>query len=179
MNYHLDKPVKFLPGPPTVADRGWIRPPDTGLMDLKPFQDSDFAHPKEQDVAFRPEATNTLAGIPQQQLERTVFIYSPAKTNMQSGVEKTHQWLLEFENPERWRNPLMGWSSTADPMSNMKLYFSSQENAIGYAERQGFSYALNKNVTPTEGSNDRGIVKSYADVFKYKGTRRRPRKFSV
>ena len=65
MNYHLDKPVKFLPGPPTVADRGWIRPPDTGLMDLKPFQDSDFAHPKEQDVAFRPEVLHlSLIPIP-------------------------------------------------------------------------------------------------------------------
>merc|ERR1712100_877574 len=122
--------IKTNVGP---ADGGYVRPPDAGLAVLKPVESSTgFSHPKEQDAAHRPESTDKVSGIPAQQLERTVFIYSPARTAMQSGVEKTHQWLLEFENPDRWRNPLMGWSSCADPMSNTKMYFSSQESAIAY-----------------------------------------------
>merc|ERR1712216_742719 len=156
---NLPRFARTLKVPAGPADGGYVRPPDAGLQVLRPTE-SEFAHPTEQDVSYRPESTDKVSGIPTQQLDRTVFIYSPARTAMQSGVEKTHQWLLEFENPERWRNPLMGWSSTADPMSNLKLYFSSQENAIAYAERQGFNYHISKKLTPTEGSNDRGIVKS-------------------
>merc|ERR1711865_199502 len=160
---------------PTRTDGGHVRPPDAGLQVLNP-PSYESVNATAVDQVARHEGLNATSGIPANQLERTVFIYSPAKSAMQSGIEKNHKWLLEVENPERWRNPLMGWASTADPLSNMKLYFSSQSNAIAYCERQGWNYQVSKNVTPVLGSNDRGIIKSYADVFKYKGTKRRPRK---
>eukprot|EP00657_Telonema_sp_P-1_P012246 TRINITY_DN870_c0_g1_i1.p1 TRINITY_DN870_c0_g1~~TRINITY_DN870_c0_g1_i1.p1 ORF type:complete len:196 (+),score=9.69 TRINITY_DN870_c0_g1_i1:207-794(+) len=163
---------------PTATDGGYVRPPDAGLQVHKPMEGA-YKNPLAKTADVRNETANAVSGIPSSQTARTVFVYSPAKTAMQSGVEKNHKWLLEVENPERWRNPLMGWSSTADPLSNLKLSFSSQESAIAYCERQGWNYHLSKNVTPLLGSNDRGIVKSYADVFKYKGTKRRPRKFSI
>jgi hypothetical protein len=31
---------------------------------------------------------------------------------MQSGTQSFRIWRLEFENMERWENPLMGWAST-------------------------------------------------------------------
>merc|ERR1711907_15500 len=171
-------PTTGLTKLPTKTDGGFVRPPDAGLRP-QTLPESDFVHPANETADTRPEwAGGQNQGIPQAQLDRTVFIYSPAKSAMQSGVEKNHKWILEVENPERWRNPLMGWASTADPLSNMKLSFSSQANAIAYCERQGWNYSVSKNVTPVLGSNDRGIVKSYADVFKYKGTKRRPRKFT-
>jgi hypothetical protein len=37
----------------------------------------------------------------------------------------------------RWTNPLMGWTSTADPQSQVTLYFDTQDEAIRFATRQG------------------------------------------
>ena len=42
-------------------------------------------------------------------------IYRPAKTAMQSGKAKTHDWILEFEPASaRTPDPLMGWISSSD-----------------------------------------------------------------
>ena len=35
-------------------------------------------------------------------------------------------------------NPLMGWTSSADPMSNVRLSFDSKEEAIAFADRNGW-----------------------------------------
>lgn len=43
---------------------------------------------------------------------------------------------------ERWSNPLMGWTSTADPMSNLKMTFSSTENAIRFCKKRGWKYEV-------------------------------------
>jgi NADH dehydrogenase (ubiquinone) Fe-S protein 4 len=45
--------------------------------------------------------------------------------------------LLKFEPTPKWSNPLMGWTSTRDPLSQVKLQFSSEEQAVEYAKRQG------------------------------------------
>ena len=36
----------------------------------------------------------------------------------------------------------MGWSSTADPLSNLQLDFATKEDAIAYAEKNKWSYLL-------------------------------------
>ena len=47
-------------------------------------------------------------------------IYQPAKTAMQSGTAKTHQWVLEFAPAsEREVDPLMGWTSSSDRPSDI------------------------------------------------------------
>ena len=53
-------------------------------------------------------------------------IYKPAKSAMQSGQAKTHEWLLEFE-PEQARNiePLMGWTSSGDMKAEVTLTFDT------------------------------------------------------
>lgn len=54
-------------------------------------------------------------------------------------------WKMHFEKLEgsdRWTNPLMGWTSTGDPLSNMGISFPSKEAAIEYAQRYGYEYSV-------------------------------------
>ena len=62
-------------------------------------------------------------------------IYKPAKTAMQSGEGNTKNWLLEFDTLNTDVNPLMGWQSSKDTMSEVKLEFSTKEQAINYAKK--------------------------------------------
>ncbi|WP_453962451.1 ETC complex I subunit [Amorphus suaedae] len=88
-------------------------------------------------------------------------IYRPSKTAMQSGRAKTHLWLLEFD-PEMPRtiDPLMGWTSSRDMKSQIRLRFETKEEAIAYAEKHGIAYHVQE---PQE-RTPRKIA--YADNFK-------------
>ena len=57
---------------------------------------------------------------------------------MQSGVAKTKHWVLEYSNQTgRDVDPLMGWTSSADTQTQVRLTFSSKEAALEYAEENG------------------------------------------
>ena len=89
-------------------------------------------------------------------------IYKPAKTAMQSGKANTREWALDFE-PEQPRTvePLMGWTSSADMLQEVRLRFDTKEEAIAYCERHGIEYRV-------LGSNDpKRRVIAYADNFAY------------
>ncbi|CAH1676262.1 ETC complex I subunit [Hyphomicrobiales bacterium] len=92
----------------------------------------------------------------------TARIYRPARTAMQSGTAKTERWLLEYE-PERPREiePLMGWTSSSDMKSQLKLWFDNEEDAVAYATRNGIPFRVEQ---PHEAKR-RSI--SYSDNFKY------------
>jgi hypothetical protein len=94
----------------------------------------------------------------------TARIYQPAKTAMQSGVAKTKDWVLDFE-PEiaRTVEPLMGWTSSNDMRSQVKLRFETKEEAVAYCEREGIAYQLFE--TPPAGKR-RPIA--YADNFAFR-----------
>jgi hypothetical protein len=66
----------------------------------------------------------------------TARIYRPSKSATQSGQAKTKRWLLEY-GPEQPREiePLMGWTSSGDMKSQVKLWFDSKEEALAYAQR--------------------------------------------
>ncbi len=89
-------------------------------------------------------------------------IFSPAKTAMQSGKGKTGGWQLEFE-PEMPRkiDPLMGYTSSGDMKSQIKLSFETKEEAVAYAERNGIGYRIEEPKEPKR----RQI--SYSDNFRY------------
>ena len=72
----------------------------------------------------------------------TARIYQPARSAMQSG-QAQDKWILEYE-PElpRQIEPLMGWTSSADMRSQVKLNFDTKEEAIAYAERNGVAYRV-------------------------------------
>ncbi|MBO28396.1 MAG: ETC complex I subunit [Rhodobacteraceae bacterium] len=65
-------------------------------------------------------------------------IYQPAKTAMSSGTAKTRVWLLEFlpQSP-RDVDPLMGWTSSDDTQSQVRLQFDTREEAEEYAREHG------------------------------------------
>jgi hypothetical protein len=89
-------------------------------------------------------------------------IYRPARTAMQSGDAKTQRWLLEYEpEMERRVDPLMGWTSSADMRSQVRLAFATRDEAVGYAERHGIPYRV------FEPKESRAPVISYSDNFKY------------
>ncbi|XP_023814711.1 NADH dehydrogenase [ubiquinone] iron-sulfur protein 4, mitochondrial [Oryzias latipes] len=110
----------------------------------------------------------TVTGVPEEHIKtRKVHIFVPAKTAMQSGNNSVKKWKMDFDTRERWENPLMGWASTADPLSNMVLSFSSKEDAIAFAEKNGWSYEV------TEKRSSKPRVKSYGANFSWdKRTRR-------
>ncbi len=70
-------------------------------------------------------------------------IYKPAKTAMSSGQAQTQRWVLEFE-PERPRTiePLMGYTSSDDMLSQVRLNFDSKEAAVAYAERNRIDFIV-------------------------------------
>ena len=78
---------------------------------------------------------------------------------MQSGRGKTKKWLLRFEDINSGINPLMGWESSTNTMSEINLEFSSQEEAIKYAKKNNINYEL---IEPKE---RKIIKKSYANNF--------------
>jgi hypothetical protein len=91
-----------------------------------------------------------------------VRIYQPAKTAMQSGRGGTKRWVLEFE-PEARRelDPLMGWTSSPNTRTQVRMSFDTLEEAIAYAERQGYAYTVQQ-------ARSRTIrPKSYSDNFRY------------
>mgnify|MGYP001340774078 FL=1 len=70
-------------------------------------------------------------------------IYQPAKTAMQSGTAKTQQWVLEFAPAsEREVDPLMGWTSSSDTQSQVRLKFETREAAEAYAAEKGLEFDL-------------------------------------
>ena len=69
-------------------------------------------------------------------------IYIPNKNPMQSGLGKSQTWILEFETKDPTKNPLMGWESSSDTYTELKLEFSSKENAINYAKKKKLTLKL-------------------------------------
>ena len=61
---------------------------------------------------------------------------------MQSGFGKDGKWILEFKTKDPTINPLMGWESSSDTLTELKLEFSSKELAINYAKKKKIDYDL-------------------------------------
>ncbi|MEO3387669.1 ETC complex I subunit [Mesorhizobium sp. CAU 1741] len=89
-------------------------------------------------------------------------IYSPAKTAMQSGKSKTGYWVLEFD-PEQPRkiDPLMGYTTSGDMKSQIRLTFHTLEEAVAYAEKSGITFRVQQPKEP------RRRQMSYAENFRY------------
>ena len=87
------------------------------------------------------------------------IIYIPNKNPMQSGLGKTDKWILEFETKKPSKNPLMGWESSSDTLTELKLEFSTKELAINYAKKMKILYEL------IEPRKRKTVKKSYADNF--------------
>ena len=78
---------------------------------------------------------------------------------MQSGTGKGNKWILEFITKDPTRNPLMGWESSSDTLTELKLQFPSKELAISYAKKKKIDFDL------IEPKKRKMVKKSYADNF--------------
>ena len=78
---------------------------------------------------------------------------------MQSGKGNTKNWVLEFDTLDTGINPLMGWETSKDTMSELKLEFSSKDQAINYAKKNNIDYYVQ------EPQKQKIIKKSYSDNF--------------
>ena len=87
------------------------------------------------------------------------IIYVPNKNPMQSGTAKNNKWVLEFITKDPTKNPLMGWESSSDTLSELKLEFSTKELAINYAKKKRIDFDL------IEPKKRKTVKKSYADNF--------------
>ena len=90
---------------------------------------------------------------------RKAKIYVPNKNPMQSGLGKTDKWILEFETKNPSKNPLMGWESSSDTLTELKLEFSTKELAINYAKKMKILFEI------IEPKKRKTVKKSYADNF--------------
>ncbi len=90
----------------------------------------------------------------------TARISRPAKSATQSGTARTKAWLLEYAPTARQIEPLMGWTSSTDTNSQVKLWFSTREEAVAYAEREGIAYRIEEPKTVVR------RLMSYSDNFK-------------
>ena len=88
-------------------------------------------------------------------------IYQPVKNAMQSGTANTREWVLEFE-PEKGKtiDSIMGWTGSSDMRAQVKLRFDSQEEAEGYATRNGIAFE----VAPVH--RKKRNIQTYANNFK-------------
>ena len=78
---------------------------------------------------------------------------------MQSGLGKSNKWVIEFITKNPGVNPLMGWESSSDTLSELNLEFTTKELAIEYAKKNKIDYEL------IESKSRKIIKKSYADNF--------------
>ena len=87
-------------------------------------------------------------------------IYKPSKSVLQSGNKKFDKWVIEFITDRPGINPLMGWESSTDTYSELKLEFKNKELAIDYAKKNKIDFEL------IDAKTRKIIKKSYADNFK-------------
>ena len=81
---------------------------------------------------------------------------------MQSGRANTRLWELEFEPASALiADPLMGWTQSTDMNGQVRLRFSTCEEAVDYAQRHGIPFEVNSD------RSHKIIIRAYADNFAF------------
>jgi hypothetical protein len=89
-------------------------------------------------------------------------IYKPSRNAMQSGKGKSEHWVLEFApDVARTADPLMGWTSSSETQTQVKLTFDTRQEAEAYARRNGIAFQVQPEAPVRRGK------KSYSDNFKF------------
>ena len=71
----------------------------------------------------------------------TIKIYKPSKTAMQSGLGKTKKWLAEYiSDVDNVKDSVMGWNSSLDTQSQIKIFFETKEQAIACAKNSNYQF---------------------------------------
>uniref|UniRef100_T1JLK4 NADH dehydrogenase [ubiquinone] iron-sulfur protein 4, mitochondrial n=1 Tax=Strigamia maritima TaxID=126957 RepID=T1JLK4_STRMM len=127
---------------------------DEALLDKEGREQRDKL--KKYIAAEEPMDLSAISGVPEEHVKtRRVRIFVPTRNAMQSGTENTKLWCMEFETRERWENPLMGWSSSGDPLSNIQVSFATAEAAMEFCVKNGsweYTVETPQQVTPKKKS---------------------------
>ena len=78
---------------------------------------------------------------------------------MQSGLGKSDKWVIEFETENTGINPMMGWETSSNTLSELRLEFSTKELAVEYAKKNKIDFEI------IEPQKRKTVKKSYADNF--------------
>lgn len=95
---------------------------------------------------------------------RLVRIYKEAKYATQNGNRNSKSWRLEWDilgKGNRWENDLTGYQSTADYMQATRMSFVDKEQAIRFAEQNGWDYYV------TEPKGKKFKKKDYSSNFNH------------
>ncbi|TFK40829.1 Ndufs4, NADH dehydrogenase Fe-S protein 4 [Crucibulum laeve] len=137
----------------------------TTTPEKKVEQSAHVAAPVTIDQPREVMVADVISGAPAELRHRAVRVYQPTRNTMQSGAGKSSRWRIDWDTLQgagRWENPLMGWASSADYMQGTRLSFRSKEDAIHFAEKQGWDYYVQE---PTV---RRIPPKNYAENYVYK-----------
>ena len=94
---------------------------------------------------------------------KKALIYIPNKNPMQSGIAKSSKWILEFKTKNPTKNPLMGWESSSDTLTELRLEFSSKELAVNYAKKNKTNIILRSQII----HGLKNITKNNSIIFAY------------
>ena len=78
---------------------------------------------------------------------------------MQSGLGKTDKWVMRFDTENTGVNPLMGWETSSNTLSELNLEFSTKDLAIEYAKKNKIDFEI------IEPQKRKTVIKSYSDNF--------------
>ena len=78
---------------------------------------------------------------------------------MQSGFAKSDKWIIDYITKQPGINPLMGWESSTDTLTELKLEFTTKEKAIEYAKKNKIQFEI------IDEKKRKIVKKSYADNF--------------
>ena len=92
-----------------------------------------------------------------------VRIYKPARNAMQSGVARTKEWVLVYPAADaREIDPLMGWTSSDDTQSQVRLRFETRKQAEDYAREKGLDYVVTEPHARAANIRPRGYGENFA-----------------
>lgn len=91
-----------------------------------------------------------------------VRIYQPARNVMQSGA-RSKGLVLEFPPADaRALDPLMGWTSSDDTQSQVRLRFGTRDEAEAYAQAKGLDYVVTQPKPRAQNIRPRGYGENFA-----------------
>jgi len=148
-----------------LSERERLAVNDPSLSTRSPQERATLVAQQEDSASAAAASTpvGLTGGAPESFIRRKCRIYRPSRSATQQGAE--NRWKIEFDTPNKWINPLMGWTSSRDTAEQLRemLMFDSKDAAIAFAEREGFEYEVQdyhwKIIRP----------KSFADNFRWKG----------
>ncbi|KAI9913187.1 hypothetical protein PsorP6_004938 [Peronosclerospora sorghi] len=112
---------------------------------ILPFHATEECFPNIEKLPMPyPEETAIVSGTGQWSKGRKAKLFKPARNQMQSGMYQTKHWEIRFQSPRTWENPLMGWTSTADPYVGLVAKFDKKEEAERFAKKQGWELEVDE-----------------------------------